>query len=143
MKREDLNQFKGEIKTAVQSWAEGKIDSLFPQKAHTRTFFKNGLNNFLTKKDALINKWLDMGFLFVADGNGVIDSDVMIDTLASLFEEMDVREYQFGMVKLTIGKGQAVVDLPHNFLLDMFVGNLGSVKFTSEDIGELKGLLND
>ena len=55
----------------------------------------------------------------------------------------EVREYQFGMVKLTIGKGQAVVDLPHNFLLDMFVGNLGSVKFTSEDIGELKGLLND
>lgn len=39
MKKEDLNQFKGEIKTAIQSWGNGKIDSLFPDKAHTRTFF--------------------------------------------------------------------------------------------------------
>lgn len=29
MKKEDLNQFKGEIKTAVQSWGNSKIDSLF------------------------------------------------------------------------------------------------------------------
>ncbi len=142
MKREDLNQFKGEIKTAIQSWGESKIDSLFPQKAHTRTILKKGLNNFLSKKDALINKWLDTGFLFVADENGVIDSDVMVDTLVSLFEEMEVREYQLDVAKLTIGKGQAVIDLPHNFLLDMFVGNLGSIKFTSDDIGELKNLLN-
>lgn len=143
MKKGDLQQFKSEIKTALQSWGNGKIDSLFPDKAHTRTFFKNGLNNFLVRKDALINKWLDTGFLFVAGEDGTIDSDLMIETLSSLFEEMDVREYQFGMVKLTVGKGQAVIDLPRNFLLDMFVGSLGSVKFTSEDISELKSMLSN
>lgn len=142
MKKEDLNQFKGEIKTAVQSWGNSKIDSLFPDKAHTRTFFKNGLSNFLARKDAIINKWLDTGFLFVAGEDGVIDSDVMIDNLVSLFEEMDVMEYQLGMVKLKVGKGQVIVDMPHNSLLDMFVGGVGSIKFTSEDLGELKGLLN-
>lgn len=142
MKKEDLNQFKGEIKTAVQTWAEGKIDSLFPDKAHTRTFFKNGLSNFLARKDALMNKWLDTGFLFVSGEDGTIDSDVMVDNLVSLFEEMDVREYQLGMAKVTVGKGQVIVDMPHNFLLDMFIGSLGSIKFTSEDLRELKELLN-
>lgn len=142
MKKEDLNKFKGEVKTAIQSWGNDKIDSLFPEKAHTRTFFKNGLNNFLSKRDALINKWLDTGFLFVADENGAIDGDVLIDTLVNLFEEMDVREYQLGIVKLTVGKGQVVVDFPQNFLFDMFLGSLGCVKFTSEDIGELKKFLN-
>lgn len=142
MKKEDLSQFKGEIKSAIQSWGDNKIDSLFPGKAHTRTLFKNGLSNFLSKKDALINKWLDAGFLFVAGEDGTIDSDIMIDTLASVFEEMDVQKYDLGMVNVTVGKGQAIIDLPHNFLLDMFVGGLGSVKFTSEDIGELKSFLN-
>ena len=51
-------------------------------------------------------------------------------------------EYQLGMVKLKVGKGQVIVDMPHNSLLDMFVGGVGSIKFTSEDLGELKGLLN-
>nr|DAY88049.1 MAG TPA: hypothetical protein [Caudoviricetes sp.] len=142
MKKEDLNQFKGEIKTAIQSWGNGKIDSLFPDKAHTRTFFKNGLSNLLARKDALINKWLDTSFLFIASEDGTIDSDVMIDNLVSLFEEMDIRDYQFGMVKVKAGKGQAIIDMPNNFLLDMFVGSLGSIKFTSEDLGELKELLN-
>ena len=142
MKKEDLNQFKGEIKTAVQSWGNSKIDSLFPDKAHTRTFFKNGLSNLLARKDALINRWLDTGFLFIAGEDGTIDSDVMVDNLVSLFEEMDVREYQLGMVKVTVGKGQAIVDMPHNFLLDMFIGSLGCIKFTWEDLGALKELLN-
>ena len=66
----------------------------------------------------------------------------MIDNLVSLFEEMDIRDYQFGMVKVKAGKGQAIIDMPNNFLLDMFVGSLGSIKFTSEDLGELKELLN-
>lgn len=141
MKKEDLNRFKGEIKDAIQSWGENKINSLFPQEAR-RSFFKKGLINLLDKEDERINKWLDAGFLFVADENGIIDSDVMIDTLTSLFEEMDSRVYQLGMIKLSIGKGQAIIELPRNFLVDMLVGELGIVKFTSSDISELKSFLN-
>ena len=33
MKKEDLNQFKGEIKTAVQSWGNSKIDLIL--RKHT------------------------------------------------------------------------------------------------------------
>ena len=82
-----------------------------------------------------------MMFLFVADKQGVVDSDVMIDTLCNLFKEMEERKYPMGMVDVTIGKGQLVIDLPHNLFLEMLVGDLGKVKFTTEDIKEFKNLL--
>lgn len=142
MKKEDLNMFKGEIKDAIQQWGEGKIDTLFPQKAATKSFFKNAFNNLLSREDSRINKWLDTAFLFIADKNGTIDSDVMIDTVDSLFKEMDSKEYDFGMVHVVVGKGEVIIGFPRNILFDMLVGNMGSVKFTSEDIGELKDYLN-
>ena len=92
MKKEDLNLFKGEIKDAIQQWIEGKIDTLFPQKAATKTFFKNGFDNLLSREDSKISKWLDTAFLFIADKDGTIDSDVMIDTINSIFKEMDIKE---------------------------------------------------
>ncbi len=55
---------------------------------------------------------------------------------------MDIKEYDFGLVHVVIGKGEAVVGFPRNILFDMLVGKTGSVKFTSEDIGELKDFLN-
>ncbi|WP_455612874.1 hypothetical protein [Bacteroides congonensis] len=142
MKKEDLNLFKGEIKDAIQQWVEGKIDTLFPQKAATKTFFKNAFDNLLSREDSKISKWLDTAFLFIADKDGTIDSDVMIDTINSIFKEMDIKEYDFGLVHVVIGKGEAVVGFPRNILFDMLVGKTGSVKFTSEDIGELKDFLN-
>lgn len=66
----------------------------------------------------------------------------MIDTINSIFKEMDIKEYDFGLVHVAIGKGEAVVGFPRNILFDMLVGKTGSVKFTSEDIGELKDFLN-
>ena len=122
MKKEDLNLFKGEIKDAIQQWKEGKIDTLFPQKAATKTFFKNAFDNLLSREDSKISKWLDTAFLFIADKDGTIDSDVMIDTINSIFKEMDIKEYDFGLVHVVIGKGEAVVGLPRNILFDMLVG---------------------
>ena len=143
MKKEDLNQFKGEVKDAIRSWGESKIDSIFPKKAQARTFFKNGFNNLLSREDSRVNKWLDTAFLFIANEDGTVDSDVMIDTLAGLFQEMDVKEYLHGMIKMVVGKGEAVISLQQNFMLDMLVGDLGSLKFTVADIQELKEFFND
>ena len=142
MRIDDVNRFKGEIKTAFQSWAESKIEVLFANKAAARTFMKNGLNNMMNRFDGKINSYIDYLFMFVADENGVVDSDTMIDTMASLFKEMQPRKYPLGMVDVSVGNGELVVDLPHNFFLEMLVGDLGKVKFTTEDINEFKNLLN-
>lgn len=141
MKIDDVNQFKGELKGAMQSWAESKVDELFASRPQAKVLMKNGINNVMNRFDDKLNKYIDMMFLFVADKNGVVDSDVMIDTLASLFKEMDERHYAIGMVDVTVGKGQLLIELPHNLFLEMLVGDLGRVKFTTEDIREFKNLL--
>ena len=84
MKIEDVNQFKGDLKSAFQQWGESKIDELFAERAAARTFMKNGLNNMLNRFDGKINGYVDTFFLFVADESGTVDSDTMIDSLAGL-----------------------------------------------------------
>lgn len=94
----------------------------------------------LTRYDADVNKWVDNIFLFLADENGVIDSDTMVDTLAGIFNEMPKKEYSFGLFGIVAGSGEVIISFPHNFLMDMLVGDMGSVKFTTEDILDFKGL---
>lgn len=141
MKIEDVNQFKGELKSAFQQWGESKINELFADRAAARTFMKNGLNNMMHRFDNKVNSYIDTFFLFVADESGTVDSDTMIDTLAGLFKEMKERKYPFGMVDVTVGNGQLSIDLPHNIFLEMLVGDLGKVKFTTEDIKDFKNYL--
>lgn len=143
MKAEDLTKFKGELKTALQEWGEAKIDELFPNKAAAKTFMKNGLNNLMCRYDNQMNQYLDQFFLFVADDKGVIDSDVMVDTMAGIFKEINpAQQYHLGMVDVVVGGGELAVHLPDNMFLNMLVGNKGSVKFTTDDILDFKNLLN-
>lgn len=143
MKTEDLNKFKGEIKTAMQDWAEAKIDELFPGKAAAKQFMKNGLNNLMNRYDQQMNGYIDNFFMFVSNEKGEIDSDVMVDTIAGIFKEIDpVQQYHLGMVDLTIGKGELGIHLPDNMFLNMLVGSKGVIKFTTDDILDFKNLLN-
>lgn len=141
MRIDDVNQFKGAVKNALQDWGNAKIDEMLPKKAAPKAFLKNGLGNMLSRYDAGINRWVDNIFLFVADENGVIDSDTMIDTLAAMFKEMPKKEYSFGMLDVVAGAGELTVCFPHNFLMDLLVGDMGSVKFTTEDVLDFKNFI--
>lgn len=140
MKYTDIAQFTGKCKTAIQQWGEKKIDELFPSKPQLRVFAKRGFDNFLTRYDTRINKAIDTAMLFVADGQGCIDSDVAIDTLVSLFNEMDVQKYDLWGIEVGVGKGAVTLDFPHTLLFDMILGNLGQVKLTADDLLELKAM---
>lgn len=140
MRIEDVNRFKGEIKTAFQSWGEAKIDELFPNSAMGRTFAKNGLNNAMNRYDVKLNEGIENLFMFVSK-DGVVDTDTMIDGMAQMFKEMKPSEYDMGGFHLSVGNGELAIDLPRNILLDMLVGT-SRLRFTSEDIIEFKNLLN-
>lgn len=140
MKIDDINQFKGKIKSALQDWGNAKIDEMLPKKAAPKVFLKNGLNNLLTRYDAHINKWVDNIFIFIADENGVIDSDTMLDTLVDIFKEMPKKEYSYGSFSAVAGGGEVIISFPHSFLIDMLVGDMGSVKITTEDILDIKAM---
>jgi hypothetical protein len=140
MRIEDVNKFKGEIKSAFQTWGESKIDELFPNSAMGRTFAKNGLNNAMNKFDASLNNGIESLFMFVSK-DGVVDTDTMIDGLSQLLKEMKSSDYQLGGFRLSIGSGEIGVEMPKNILLDMLVG-VGKLRFTTEDINEFKNILN-
>lgn len=139
MKIEDVSQFKGEMKSAFQTWGESKIDELFPNSAMGRTFAKNGLNNAMNKFDASLNNGIENLFMFVSK-NGVVDTDTMIDGLSQLLKEMKTSDYQLGGFRLSIGGGEISVEMPKNILLDMLVG-VSKLRFTTEDINEFKNIL--
>lgn len=140
MRIEDINQFKGEIKTAFQSWGESKIDELFPNSAMVRTFAKNGLNNAMNRYDIKLNESIENFFMFVSK-DGVVDTDTMIDGIAQMFKEMKPSEYDVSGFHFSVGNGELAVDLPKNILLDMLVGST-RLRFTSDDILEFKNILN-
>lgn len=140
MRIEDVNKFKGEIKSAFQTWGESKIDELFPNSAMGRIFAKNGLNNAMNKFDASLNNGIESLFMFVSK-DGVVDTDTMIDGLSQLLKEMKSSDYQLGGFRLSIGSGEIGIEMPKNILLDMLVG-VSKLRFTTEDINEFKNILN-
>lgn len=139
MKATDINQFKGELKTAIQSWGNSKIDELF-KNSISRSFAKNGLNNMLNRYDASMNKGIDMLWMFIADENGVVDSDVLVDNVIAMLKEMDLKEYNIMGLNMIVGKGEVAVEMPKNIFFDMLVG-CSKIRFTSNDINEFKNLL--
>ena len=143
MKSEDLTKFKGELKTALQQWGETKIDELFPGTAAAKQFMKNGLHNILNRYAAQMNQRLDQFFVFVANDKGVIDSDVMVDTVAGIFKEINpAQQYNLGLVEMTVGDGKLCIDLPDNMFLNMIFGNKNTVTFTTDDILDFKNFFN-
>lgn len=140
MRIEDVNRFKGELKTAFQGWGEAKINELFPNSAMARTFAKNGLNNAMNRYDSKLNQGIENLFMFVSQ-DGVVDTDTMIDGVAQMFKEMKPNEYDMGGFHLSVGNGELAVDMPRNIFLDMLVGT-SRLRFTSEDILEFKNLLS-
>lgn len=141
MKEADVYTFKGTVKTAIQSWGNGKIDELFAGREKAGFFAKKALNNYIAREDERINKWIDNAFLFIADEKGNIDSDEVVETLCNLLGEMKENTYPIGPVDVTVGKGEIGIKLPNNFLLDMLLGNKSVIKFTKEDFLELKNYL--
>lgn len=142
MKIDDVNLFKGKVKTAIQTWGNDKIDEMFSGKAHTKQFAKNGLNNWLSRADGKLNTWIDNLFLFVADESGTIDSDVMVDTFVGILCEMEKKDYDMKVLMASVGNGELAVTFPRNILTDMFIGDKNKIVFTREDLLEVKNYLN-
>lgn len=142
MIKEDLNRFKGEIKTALQQWGSMQIEAIIPNQPTMRFVAKNWLNNFLNRHDAKMNKWIDNVFMAVANEEGKIDSDVLVDTAAGIFKEVQPFEYVLGGgFSIEVGNGEIAVNLPRNMIMDALVGDFGRIRFTSEDLTEFKNLL--
>jgi hypothetical protein len=141
MKTNDINLMKGKVKDAVLTWVDAQIDCLLPNKAAGRSLLKNAANNILTRYDEKINKGMDAAFILLADKDGKMDSDTIVDSLCSMLDEMTPSEYAFFGFEAKIGSGEICVDFPRSFLSELIAGDIGGVKITSADIKQIKDYL--
>ena len=142
MRTSDVNAFKGKFKDAFVDWAGSLIDQMLPNKVAARTFFKNAVGNVVARFDAKVNEMVDTAFLMLGDSEGVVDTDTTIDLLCDMFKEMPQKEYSFGIVGAKVGKGEIFIQFPHNIFSNLLVGDVGGVKFTTEDIKQFKNYFN-
>ena len=142
MRVSDVNAFKGQFKDAALKWVGSLVDQMLPNKVAARTLVKNAIGNVLARLDGKINQMVDTAFVMFGDANGVVDTDTTIDLLCDMLKEMPHKEYSFGMVGLKAGNGEIRIEFPHNIFSDLLVGDLGGVKFSTDDIKELKNYLS-
>lgn len=142
MRVDDINKFKGQLKSTLQQWGNCKIDEVFPNKPQLTAFLKNGLNNVMARMDTKLNKYIDGLVLFVGNENGVVDTDTMVDMAAEVFKEMEPNRYQFEFMDIEVGRGKVVFNLPQNFMFDLLLGKSGNITMTVDDILEMKELFN-
>ena len=142
--KNDINQLKGNIKTALSRWSDSKIDTLcvaHPQLKPMSVYLRRGVVNYLDRIDDQIDSSVDMLLLFVADKEGNIDTDMLINDAVEMFKLSDINEAKIGIFDITYGAGEIVLSLPHNPILDIFFGELGQIKLTASDLLEMKNFL--
>ena len=142
MKVSDVNAFKGQFKDAALNWAGSLVDQMLPNKEAARTLVKNAIGNMMARLDGKINQMVDTAFIVFGDANGEVDTDSTIDLLCDMLKEMPQKEYSFGFISAKVGKGDIFIEFPHNIFSDLLVGDLGGVKFCTDDIKQLKDYLN-
>lgn len=142
--KDDINLLKGDIKTALMQWSEGKLNALcmaHPQLKPMSVYLRRGLTNYIDRIDDKVDSAVDMLLLFVADKNGNIDTDTLINDAVEMFKLSDVHQSNIGAFDVTYGAGEILLSIPHNPILDVFFGNIGQIKLTAEDLLEMKNFL--
>lgn len=142
---EETSKLAADVKLSVRTWAETKIDELCearPRLKAASVYLKRGLNNWLDREEKQVDDMVDILALFVADSEGKIDADMLIDDAVKMFREMDVNFFEIGAFNIEYGKGEVIVHIPHNVFLDLIFGDLGQVKITADDLLELKKLMS-
>lgn len=140
----NINELKKKLLDSADFWVEQRIDELVernPKMAVASVYLKRGARNWLAKERDTISKTMDGVAMFIADGEGNVNTETLFDDLINLFTAMDEMPYDYGMVKGTIGKGKIRIDIPDNILTNILFGNSDAITITDDDIKELKELI--
>lgn len=138
MKTADISKFKGSIKSAMLRWAEHQIDTLLPNRSAAKSLLKNAANNMMSRYEVKIDSGIDAMVLLFGDTDGNLNSDTIIETACNLLQEMPVTEYTLGSFVAQVGSGEISICFPRSFISEVFAGDLDGIKFTIDDIKEIK-----
>ena len=142
-KNSELGKLKSDLLANMEEWANYKIDSLVESRPNLKvasTYLKRGVRNWVARENKRIDSMIDNVALFISDEQGNINTDVIIDDFLEMFKVMDIQKANMGIFDIEYGKGEIKINIPHNPILDMLMGDLGQIKITTEDILEIKDL---
>lgn len=141
--KEKLEAVKTKFNKAAHTWIDDRIDDFTrnnPQLKTVSTYLKRGAKNYLLKEDKKINELIDGLSLFICDENGNIDVNMLFDDFIEIFNSMEEREFNLGILKGYLGSGAMKIEIPNNLLTNLVFGNMGYIRITSGDLVELKKL---
>ena len=145
-KKEDIGQFKCDLKDNMKEWAIGKVDALCQQRPRLKNasvYIKRGISNWLAREEENIDAMIDNALLFITDEDGNINTDVIINDLITCFKDMDVSKVVVGGFTIEYGAGMVNIYIPHNPLFDIVFGDLGMVSINADDLLEMKSLFEN
>lgn len=145
MKISDLNQLKGQMKTAARDWAFAKIDELtttHPRLVPVSVYLRRGVTNLIARYDEQMNRTIDRLALFLCDERGVYDTDMIVDDLCEMFDKTPRGETELLGATITYGQGEVCIDLPGGAFVETLLGDLSKIRFTTDDFKELKTMFN-
>lgn len=140
----NIAELKKNLLDSADFWVEQRIDDLVehnPKMTIASVYLKRGARNWLAKERESISKMMDGAAMFIADGDGNVNTDTLFEDLITLFTTMEETPYHYGMMSGTIGKGKLRMDLPSNILTNILFGNNDAITITVDDIKEMKELL--
>lgn len=139
--RDNALALKTKVSEGVQKWMDERIDQLAadnPILAPTKKYLKRGVHNMAAKEDERLSKAIEDAMLFVADENGNYNIDMLFDDVMSMLKNMPETPFNLGLLKGTFGKGVIRIMMPDNPLAQLFLGDIGAIKFTENDFAKLK-----
>lgn len=140
----EADKLKADVGTALKQWSDAKITALTDAHPHLKpisVYLRRGVANYLERIDDQLDSTVDMLLLFVADDAGNIDTNTLIADAVEMFKLSDIHESSLGIFDITYGAGEIMLSLPRNPILDIFIGDLGRIKLTADDLLELRNYL--
>lgn len=142
--REEIERLSEDIRKSLVSWGNNKIEELCIERPKLRIaapYLKRGLSNWANTKKDEVRDMTNTLAMFVADSEGNIDTNTLIDDAITIFKDMDKQYAEVGLFGIEYGKGELLVHVPKNMLCDMIFGDLGKIKITADDLLEMKAML--
>lgn len=135
---------KEKFLNGIGIWLEERVDDMLrdnPSLAISSVYIKRGCHNVINKYKDKIGNSIDNASLFIADGEGNINTDTLFADVMEIFKGMEESSFDIGFVKGVIGKGKISVTLPDNILMNVIFGSKKTITFNEDDFLELKSLL--
>ena len=128
---------KEQIIATATEWVDKQIDTIVSAKPNMFVFSgraKQAFQNIIVQNESK----LDNALLFLTDKEGKLDITDMFDETLRVFEEAPITHKSMYGFDLSIGKGAIELKTPSNYLINMFMGETNSFKWTTADFTELK-----